>query len=494
MDIGNLLLSIKKNDNFILLEGEESITGRQLVYLVDNLSVEIKEAGYDLRSPVLIRMDNTIASVVSFLSVLSCGGSVFIANPHDPLDKFYRSVLDFGIDLVIADSASISMLSGLLTDNDVEFSNYGRYDSIDLNSCRMLNNACSLESVDSSLSGPHVAIFSSGTTGEPKAIINSIENILTNASRHSSAVGISRSDVITGFLPIYYSYGLVANLLASLVSGAKFSFHPKTLGFDESWAVENKVTVLSLTPFFAQSLEVDVPSLRMLTFGGDTLSSSAANKIKAMFYGCELYSTYGLTEAGPRVATWRFDNKSIPDGVTVPIGTPLEGCSLEVESCSDDNSFGELLVGTSTRAKGYYLGKNKGFCAPFIEANKVKTGDLFFFDGKEYYFAARDKEMIVQNGEKIFPPVLESIIREVDGVVDVRVEGVVDDVRGQFARASIHSSIEVPVSKIRRHLMKKIPRSSMPSEFVFVDQVKRSSTGKKISEVKRIKINSKGKT
>ena len=287
--------------------------------------------------------------------------------------------------------------------------------------------------------------------------------------------------MIAGFLPIYYSYGLVANLISSLVRGSKFIFQARSSQLDPLWANENKVSVLALTPYFGQRMDVKIPTLRMLTFGGDALSSEAANELKSKFVGCELYSTYGLTEAGPRVASWRFDHQDIPSGLIVPLGEPLDGCELELLSHSNDLAgLGELVVKTSTHTLGYFYGVGRGVEIPDWPEGKVYTGDLFIKTKEHFYFVSRDKEMIVQNGEKLFPPVIESIIRHIEGVIDVRVEGVFDKDKGQIARAMIHADREIPVSKLRRSLLKELPHASIPAEFAFVDFIERSATGKKL--------------
>ncbi|GAA3917553.1 class I adenylate-forming enzyme family protein [Litoribacillus peritrichatus] len=486
MEITRFLSNLEANHNVVLSEFQASLTGRELYYSISEFAAELENSGFEKGSAALVRMTNSISSVIAFFGVLKAGGVVFVGNPYDPIPRVCQVIKQFGVECFFADKPSVFAVQNTFAmqviESEVNEHLNGRMFSYSLSKVNEPAIAESKKALNP-ITDAQVAIFSSGTTGQPKAILHSARNVFINAQRHCDAVGLRSDDVIAGFLPIYYSYGLVANLIASLVKGSKFVFQARSSQLDPLWANENKISVLALTPYFGQRLDVDIPSLRMLTFGGDALSSEAANILKSKFAGCELYSTYGLTEAGPRVASWRFDHQDIPSGLIVPLGEPLAGCELELLSHSDDaTDLGELVVKTSTRTLGYFYGVERGVEMPDWPEGKVKTGDLFMKTNEHFYFVSRDKEMIVQNGEKLFPPVIESIIRHIDGVIDVRVEGIFDQEKGQIARAKIHADIEIPASKLRRSLLKELPHASIPADFVFVDHIERSATGKKLTK------------
>lgn len=480
MNIYTFLEHLEKNDSKVLTDSNQSLQSVQLVSQVKAFSQQLLQAGFVARTPVLVRMSDSVTSVIVALGVLHAGGVVFVGNPYDPTERVSDLVTQFGIGWLFADRPTVLTVQAQLV-NEFRDSQITPWLDDSVYSYTIDKNATPLERADHSLLYGDVAIFSSGTTGQPKAIVHSFGNLVLNAQSHANAIGLRSSDVVAGFLPIYYSYGLVANLLASLVTGAHFAFQPRSASLDERWANDHGVSVLALTPFFGQRVDVEIPTLRLLTFGGDALSTEAATVLKEKFRGCELYSTYGLTEAGPRVATWRFDQKTMPKSLVVPIGEPLEHCSLELHHKNDDHSAaGELVVSTTTRTLGYYYGVDRGFSMPDWPDNKVFTGDLFFKIDGEFYFASRDKDMIVQNGEKLFPPMIESIIRNIPGVVDARVESRRDPERGQVAVAYLHVSEDVSHKLIRRSLLQKLPHAAIPSEYVFVDQISRSFVGKKI--------------
>lgn len=475
----NFLNDLASNNQVVIADDNRSLTGQQFAEAVTHVANELLQKHFVKGTPVLLRMTNSVPSTVMFFALVRAGATVFVGNPHDPVNRVIESIERFGLGAVFADvPTTVTVQAKLLGELGESVLTYHYEDTFSALSLPANNRP--LASVDASMASAQVAIFSSGTTGRPKAILHSIDNLLHNAKLHAEAVGLRATDVVAGFLPVYYSYGLVANLMASLVSNSKMVFKLRGTNLDQQWANDNKVTTLALTPFFAQQQEFDIPSLRLMTFGGDALSADAALKLKRKLPDCELYSTYGLTECGPRVATWRFDNKIIPDGFIVPLGKPLPGFTLVL---SEDTGHGELLVTTPTRTLGYYHGLQEGYEMPDWGASQVHTGDLFFAVDGQYHFASRDKHMIVQNGEKLFPPLIEAIIRKIDGVVDVSVEGILDRKKGQVARANIHASIELTTRVIRKTLLQQLPHSAIPEQFEFVNKIPRSQTGKQLGAV-----------
>lgn len=486
MNITDFINHLKTIESRVLSDSNQQLSGHELAKRVLEFSESLARSDIGSGSPVLVRMNNSVESVVCFLGAVKAGAIVFVGNPYDPIDRVVQLVKQFGIGAVFGDKATAMTIQAKLVDTYQETLLHSYFDG-QLFAYNVKQNAHPLVNESDSLKCAQVAIFSSGTTGQPKAILHSFESLICNAQGHANAVGLKSTDVVAGFLPIYYSYGLVANLLSSLFTGSQFVFQSRSANLNEQWAVENRISVLALTPFFGQTLNVSIPSLRLITFGGDALGTEAAEELQKKFQGCELYSTYGLTEAGPRVATWRFDNKKIPAGLIVPLGEALPHCSISLQFEGHQHvGLGELVVTTSTKTLGYYYGPKsrgqKGYVIPDWPINEVHTGDLFFDIDGEYYFASRDKEMIVQNGEKIFPPMIESVIRSMPQVKDVRVEGKKDSVKGQIAVAYIEVNESVDAKAVRRFMLQHLPHAVVPSDFVFVEKISRSQTGKKIKQ------------
>lgn len=475
MTIQAFLDAVGNIKSVVLADQKSEVTGEEFLKEVLSASQELIDSGFKAGTSCLVRLSNNVASVVMLFSVLKAGGVVFVGNPHDPITKCDGIIKKFGIGAFFGDKPSVLALQASLGEGvRVERLQTGK---LAAGFCPHFSRT--LANQDERMANVNIAVFSSGSTGEPKAILHNVSSVLKNAKKHADAIGLRSTDTIAGFLPIYYSYGLVANLMGSLAAGAKFVFLGNASGLTEEWANEQKISVLSLTPWFAMQLNMNVPSLRVMTFGGDAMFGHIARELQQRFPQCELYSTYGLTEAGPRVATWRFDNRVVPDSEIVPLGEALPGCELIIDNHDVEGEYGELLVRTDTRMLGYYYGVEQGYFMPDWQENMVHTEDLFNVVDGELFFVSRAKEMIVQNGEKIFPSSVESVLRRINGVVDANVRGVRCETRGQIAKAFIKTSIDIDISEVRRALLDKLPLSAIPSEYVFVDEIPRTATGKK---------------
>lgn len=472
MDTSILLKSLENEDKIILKDAEFNLTGKEFVNAVTTRAYAFMQKGFSPDKSVMIRLSNKVNTVVSLFACLKIGATVFVANPYEPVEEAANKCVKFGINCLIGDKPSLKGVTKSLELKNVTIEQHFSDDYQML----FVEQGILAKGLPR---GQKIAIFSSGTTGEPKAIVHYVENLFKNASMHADSIGLRADDIIGGVLPIYYSYGLVASLFASIIRGCCYCFQVRASGIDESWAQSNKVTVLSLTPFFANRLDVKLPSLRLLTLGGDALSREIALSIQKKFSGCELYSTYGLSEAGPRVSTWRFDNKTVPNSHIVPLGTPLNGVSLSLDSQGANQGMGELIVNTPTKMLGYFYGVGEAFHIPNWTGQNIQTGDIFELLEGEFVFQSRQKEMIVQNGEKLFPPVIESIIKRLDSVVDVNIIGVDAEDKGQIAKAKIHANKEIPISEIKRALLKYLPHAAIPSQFEFVSHINRTVTGKK---------------
>jgi len=208
-------------------------------------------------------------------------------------------------------------------------------------------------------------------------------------------------DAVLVILPLYYSYALVAQALSALVAGARLvigrpPFRPE--GYRAAIA-EHGIDVSSITPalarqFVAQGIALP-HRLRTLTVGGDQLAGRHVGELLALHRG-ELYLTYGLTEAGPRVATLAAHRE--PPAHWRSVGLPLPGVEVSLRDVRADG-VGELVVESDTvlsRKAGQVRGQ------PLLAPGRIATGDLFSMNAAGYlFFEGRLRDFVVVRGEKV---------------------------------------------------------------------------------------------
>lgn len=251
-----------------------------------------------------------------------------------------------------------------------------------------------------------VILLTSGTSGFASGCVHDFNSLILNAERHAQSIAQRIDDAILVSLPLYFSYALVAQALASLVRGNRLiiggpPFHVPTYLNSLS---RFGVTISSLTPVLIGSLlqsGASLPNeLRVLTVGGDSLAPATVEELIRRRPDQELYLTYGLTQCGPRVSTLAAHAE--PKARYSSVGLPLAGTSVRLEEVPGSAGLTQLFVSSATIMKRrigiHEIGPHNG--SPCAET--VATGDIFTQDEQGYlYFRGRLSDYIVRHGEKV---------------------------------------------------------------------------------------------
>jgi len=297
-----------------------------------------------------------------------------------------------------------------------------------------------------------VVVTTSGTSGSESACVLGFESMLLNARRHARAVGLQQQDRVLVLLPIHYSYGLVAQVLAAVECGAGLMLGTPSIGKLVNIVPEG-TTCLSLTPFLlrrllADSAEPFPSSLRILTIGGDFTPPGQVVDLRRRYPKLGIYLTYGLTEAGPRVSTLAAHIE--PPSRYGSVGLPLEGTRVRLSGAEDALPAGELLVYSDTLMRRH-LGAPRP--SPWTPKGELRTGDLFEFVEGYMYWRGRLSDIVVRGGEKVN---LASIGRDA-----LRVPGV------SYARAAmVNGELQLELQCVTppRDLKRQLSRLLRPVE------------------------------
>ncbi len=151
-------------------------------------------------------------------------------------------------------------------------------------------------------------IFSSGSTGEPKGVMLTHYNILSNLEQFGHILNFTHRDRLLGILPFFHSFGFTVTLCLPAEIGAGVVFHPNPLDARAIGTLvrENAVTILLSTPTFLQIYMRGVPSgdfgsLQLVVVGAEKLSERLADAFE-QYFGIRPLEGYGTTECAPAVA------------------------------------------------------------------------------------------------------------------------------------------------------------------------------------------------
>jgi acyl-CoA synthetase (AMP-forming)/AMP-acid ligase II len=270
-----------------------------------------------------------------------------------------------------------------------------------------------------------VVLLTSGTSGFASSCVFDLEALLLNAERHADSIGQRGNEVVLVNLPLYFSFALVAQALSTFVRGGRLiisgpPFHGPT--YSQTLA-RYGITISSLTPVLVHSLlkqgSTMSPSLRVLTVGGDSLAPEHVAELLRLRPERELYLTYGLTQAGPRVATLAAHRE--PPERYASVGRPLAETRVFLRDVGDQLNHKQLWVSSATvmkRTLGFVEGRpDSTHALPGI----VATGDVFDQDEDGYlYYLGRLSDFLVRNGEKISLVGVRRIAAQFPDVVNAR--------------------------------------------------------------------------
>lgn len=313
----------------------------------------------------------------------------------------------------------------------------------------------------------HVILMSSGTSGMATGCLHGVDALLRNAGRHSRSLGQRASDTALVSLPVYYSFALVAQVLGGLVSGSRLVMAgpPFSVANYLDTVTDKGVTLSSLTPSLVKSVVTAggelPPPLRTLTVGGQALDPSYVSRLLKLNPELDLYVTYGLTEAGPRVSTLAAHRE--PPHRHGSVGLPLDG--VEVLTRPTDTGERELLVRSDTvyrRRVGEPAPSKRG---DLLEPGLLATGDIGHVDDDGYvYVHGRSSDFAMVRGEKVSTATVRRAAESLPGVVRAatRIAAVEDDSAVLELDVYVDEAVPPSESEMRRHLRSLLTRNELP--------------------------------
>lgn len=348
-------------------------------------------------------------------------------------------------------------------------------------------------------------IFSSGSTGEPKGVMLTHLNILSNIEAIQQALRLNKTDSFCGILPFFHSFGFTVTLMLPAAIGLSVAFHPNPLDAASIGELcqKNKCTILTATPTFLSAYikkctKSNFDSLRLVITGAEKMKTSIAKAFHEKF-GIETLEGYGCTELSPAVSLnkpdIRVDDRMQSGVKRGSIGRAMLGVSVRIVGVDSGENLspgmdGLLFVKGSNVMKGY-LG-NPELTASALKDGWYNTGDIANID-EDGFITITDRLSRFSKvaGEMVPHILIENAINDIlmpDNIVCV-VTSVPDSKKGERL-VVIHTEIGMSVDELWERLgAMGIPKLWIPKKdaFIKVDEIPLLGSGKvALKEVKEL--------
>lgn len=332
-------------------------------------------------------------------------------------------------------------------------------------------------------------LYTSGSTGRPRGAVLTHGNLTANAEQILGYLDLDRDDSSLVVLPFHYSFGnslLTTHFAvgASLVLDNRFAYPQAvmdTLREREVTSFSGVPSTYAILAAKTDFLKQPPASLRMLTQAGGGMAPSLIRRVHEAFRDhARLFIMYGQTEASARLSYVPAERLEEKIG---SIGIPIPGVELVLRR-EDGSECGVGEVGELTARGGNIM---RGYWNDPQETEKVlrdgelRTGDLGRRDDDGYiWLVDRIKHMIKAGANRVSSREVEDAIAGIEGVVEVCVVGVEDELLGEAIEAHVAAVEQAGLDErtILANLHTRLAPFKIPRKIIFHNELPKNSSGK----------------
>ena len=311
-------------------------------------------------------------------------------------------------------------------------------------------------------------LFSSGSTGAPKAMIHNLDTLV-------DSYGDKKQKQINMLVFLMFDHIGGINTMLNILSMNATMIIPQNRNADDICQLieEYKIAVLPSSPTFLNLILInrsyekyDLSSLRMITYGTETMPEGLLGRLKAVFSKVKFLQTFGTSETGIAATSSKSSSSTF---------MKIDDENLEYKIV--DN---ELWLRSKTQILGYL---NRSM-ESFTNDGWFKTGDLVELDNEGFIkIIGRNKEIINVGGQKVLPSEVESVLLGMDEIEDCLVYGEQNAITGQSVSCDVVLKHGIDDSGfkilVRKFCKDKLDNFKIPTRVNFVQKTEFTERFKK---------------
>ncbi|MFB4165487.1 AMP-binding protein [Alteribacillus sp. JSM 102045] len=483
----------RSSNQYAIFQGDKCYTFSEINEKANRAASSMQRLGVGKQDRIMVLLKNRVENIVLFWAAQKIGAIYVPINLRMSLEYIQYCINDVEAKMIIFEEASryllkpdhlkhkpiIVSLQGIA---DLSYEELVKNNSLSFNIPR--KNADDLSTI----------LYTSGTTGKPKGVPRSHKNEYASTMAHIVQNRYVVQDSTLGAVPLYHTMGLRSLLSMAILDGECHTM----LDFDPVEASEiiskQRISCLYLLPTMYHDLiyrskieNLDVSSVRVLTFAGAPMSKEIIEKCNEIFKPQEFINHYGSTEIytfttsnNVKNKPWSAGKPGIHQNIRL-VAINKQGKS-NPSDVVNDGEVGEIIVNINSAEafKGYW--NRPDVTNHAINGGWYYTGDLGKLDEKgDLTVVGRVDEMILSNSENIHPQEIETFLSNHPLVKEAAVIGEKDERFGQIVVAFIvPEKNNVTVQDLDQYCKESssLSNDTRPRKYIFISEIPLNRAGK----------------
>lgn len=458
-----------------LIMKEKQVTFQELYDCSIEYASKLRSKGIQYRDAVGILMGNRFEMVVTIHALMHIGAKIVLHNIRLTSEELSWQFQDADLKWIITEEKYANKVAET-------HSHYAA--TIMVEHIPSMKRSVEVEIVQEfDLNKTATIMYTSGTTGNPKGVMQTYGNHWWSAVGSMLNLGLHEGDTWLCVVPMFHISGL-SILFRSVIYGITIIVHEQ---FDEEEAnlaiQEHKVTIMSVVTAMLNRMIVKLgdrvypPTFRCMLLGGGPAPLSLLETCKEK--AVPVFQTYGMTETASQIVTLSPEYSLDKLGSA---GKALFPSQLEIHIDShvaSANEIGEIVVKGPNVTKGYANRQDATEAA--FNNGWFKTGDIGYLDEDGFLFVVdRRSDLIISGGENVYPAEIEAVLMKHEAVFEAGVTGIEDEKWGQIpvGFVVVHESSYVKEDELQAHCRNHLASYKVPKNIFIVKELPRNSANK----------------
>jgi len=475
--------------NDAVVDGERRWNYPELRRDADRCAHALRKLGVQHGDRVAVLLGNSGEFAISFYGILKVGAVATSLSALWKAAELEHLINDCGAEVLITDREhanevpSRDTVPGLRTVVCV-----GEHPQADVEFWELLGGQPdSFLTVDTDREDGVTIIYTGGTTGEPKGVLLSHANIMSNSHTNRAITGLRPHDRCICYLPMYHSFAQNHIFNQSIAAGAtvviqpKFDFEPVMKAMRRErvtrWFGVPTIYILLLAAEDTALVDQAFEHVTYCFSAAASMPGEIARRWKERF-GLDINEGYGLSETTPSCT---YNHEYLHKEGS--IGTALNNVEVRIWDADDrpllPGEVGQIVVKGPNVMKCYF--NSPEATADIMKDGWLKTGDVGYMDEEGYFFIVdRMKDMVNSAGLKIWPREVEEVLYQHVGVEECAVIGVPHPLFGESVKACVvvRSGAEVCAEDLIEYCKARLADYKAPRTVEFFDALPKSAAGK----------------